>query len=512
MNITLKCFCLVAVFLLTACFEGQQTIKIRSASDSEVLVDMTIDKDAYQSMNEMGAFATMFDNKNAVKHQAQISWIKDIEQKISNIEGVSQLKMIEEDSSDGKSKHIQAQWHTNSLSALTDSLKYLPAKEKLLIKEDNGLIKVSLGMSNDKAMFRQMSKDKIYILRLEGNTIESNQKINLWGVTELKIPLDSEGPFLLSATIDPHAVSKTWIWLIIGTVSIVSVVVFMVLRQRYNAKKLVIVIVLIGSTMIVSAFLFTSIQKGVSIQSVQTAQSKTKAAITPLVGEGEDLTTLNNRVQTSQGILSLIRVDKEEFERPDLYLGQKMLLAAEGRFINLERRFQLHNGELIVGSLDEGGTGTFPSYFMILLQQGSPSQLLGHEEFYSQTNTIKYQQKEDVITIDLGLQNGLKKTITFEKGQLLVGGVQVLRTQLAEQDCQWLHTDVLLMCADSQSMGNECDQNAIFEPSMVETRGLNDLRQNPNFNEKAMIDACYQSCLQQNRPDYDSFKLRVCGG
>lgn len=109
------------------------------------------------------------------------------------------------------------------------------------------------------------------------------------------------------------------------------------------------------------------------------------------------------------------------------------------------------------------------------------------------------------------MQNGLKKTITFDKGQLLVGGVQVARTSLAEQDCQWLHTDVLLMCAESKSMGNECDPNYIFEPNMVITRGLNDLRQNPNFNEKAMTEACYQSCLQQNSVDYNSFKQHICG-
>jgi|GEM_PF-4743233 len=511
MNILLKCCCLLSVFLLTACFEGQQTIKIRSATDSDVLVDISIDKDAYQSMNEMGAMATMFDDKKANNHQKQSSWLKDIEQKISKIEGVSQLKVIEQDSSDGKSKHIRAQWHTNSLRALTNSLEYLPAKEKLMISENDGLIKVSLGMSNDKAMFRQMAKNKSYTLRLEGNIIESNQHINLWGVTELSIPLDEEEPFLLWATIDPHAMPKTWIWLIMGTLMMVSVAAFVILRQRYHPKKIIICIVLMGSMVVIGTVFFISKPKSNPIQAIHSEQTTTKIA-TPLVGEGEDLTKFDNRVQTSQGILALIRVDKEEFERPDLYLDQKMLLAAEGRFINLERRFQLREGELIISRLDEGGTGTFPSYFVIFLQQGHTPQLLSHEEFYSQTNTIKYEQKEDVITIDLGLQNGLKKTITFDKGQLLVGGIQVARTSLAEQDCQWLHTDVLLMCAESKSMGNECDPNYIFEPNMIITRGLNDLRQNPNFNEKAMTEACYQSCLQQNSVDYNSFKQHICGG
>lgn len=511
MSIIFKCCCLLSVFLLTACFEGQQTIKIRSATDSDVLVDISIDKDAYQSMNEMGAMATMFDDKKVNNHQTQSSWIKDIEQKISKIEGVSQLQMTEQDSSDGKSKHIHAQWHTNSLRALTNSLEHLPAKEKLMIHEDNGLIKVSLGMSNDKAMFRQMAKDKSYTLRLEGNIIESNQHINLWGVTELNIPLDAEGPFLLLATIDPHAMPKTWIWLIMATVMMVSVAAFVLLRQRYNPKKIIICIVMMGSVVVIGVVFFISKPKDMAIQATHTEQTTTKIA-TPLVGEGEDLTKFDNRVQTSQGVLALMRVDKEEFERPDLYLDQKMLLAAEGRFISLERRFQLPKGELIVGRLDEGGTGTFPNYFVIVLQQGQPPQLLSHEEFYSQTHTIKYEQKDEVITMDLGLQNGLKKTITFDKGQLLVGGVQVARTPLAEQECQWLHTDVLSMCAESQSMGNECDPNYIFEPSMVITRGLNDLRQNPNFNEKTMTEACYQACLQQNSADYNRFKQQVCGG
>ncbi|MBK7299676.1 MAG: hypothetical protein IPI79_04290 [Moraxellaceae bacterium] len=89
---------------------------------------------------------------------------------------------------------------------------------------------------------------------------------------------------------------------------------------------------------------------------------------------------------------------------------------------------------------------------------------------------------------------------------------KMAHTELNEADCQWLHVDVLPMCAQSQSMGSECDPSYVFEPNMIVTRGLNEMRQNPNFNEKAMVDACYQACQQQAVLNYTSFQNRVCGG
>lgn len=145
------------------------------------------------------------------------------------------------------------------------------------------------------------------------------------------------------------------------------------------------------------------------------------------------------------------------------------------------------------------------------MQHGKAPQLLTHDDFYSEQHQLSYTQKGDVVTMDLGLQNGVKKTITLENGQLLVGGMQVAKASLSTENCQWLHESVLDTCAQSQSMGAECDDQYIYEPSMVQTRGLNEIRANPNFNEKAMTAACYQACQQKAAIPYSQFEVQVCG-
>jgi hypothetical protein len=41
------------------------------------------------------------------------------------------------------------------------------------------------------------------------------------------------------------------------------------------------------------------------------------------------LEKFNDQLPTSQGLLSLKKIGKEDFERPDLYLGDKIILAAK---------------------------------------------------------------------------------------------------------------------------------------------------------------------------------------
>jgi hypothetical protein len=456
----------------------------------------------------------MFDASEQKSQAKPLPWLQKVQMEMLKINGISQFQLHEQEVNDGKSKRIQAQWHANSLAALTQSLQQLPAKDKLSITEDKGIIHVNMGFANDKPLFLPMLKDKTYTLRLEGRLAESNQPISLSGATELVIPLDVAGNHLLTATIDPQSYPKKWLWLMVCVLFVLGGGGFVLLRQRQKSWAVGVVV---GVGVLVVAVLVVGLKRAdadkvVNVEPATKTEVIAKAAPTIITGEGEDTTPMDNRVQTSQGVLWLSKVGKEEFEQPDLYLEQKMLLAAEGEFLTLKHRFQLSQGEAIIVSKDAGGTGTFPSYLIVLLQQGQAPQLLSHADFYSETHTIIYSQKGDVISMDLGLQNGLKKTITLDKGQLLVGGTQVARAGLTESNCQWLHSDVLSMCAQSQNMGSECDPSYVFEPNMVVSRGLNDMRQNANFNEKAMVTACYQACQQQTVSDYASFKKSVCGG
>ena len=382
MRLILKICCLMWVLLLTGCFEGKQTVKIHSATNSEVLVDITIDKNAYDSLNKMQSMETMFDTSGQKSQEEPLPWFQKAQKDLLNIDGISQFQLNEKDINDGKSKRIQAQWHANSLEALTNSLKQLPAKDKLSIIEDKGIIHVNIGFANDKPMFLPMLKDKTYTLRLEGQLVDSNQPISLGGATELVIPLDVAENYLLTATIDSHGYSKKRLFLLACVLLVLGSVGFVLLRHKH--KTLAIGIVAVAGGLVVGLLIFGL--KRSHIDKVDAANHVTnKAVITDSV---------------------------------------------------------------------------------------APKIMTGEDE-------------------------DMKK---------------MAHTELNEADCQWLHVDVLPMCAQSQSMGSECDPSYVFEPNMIVTRGLNEMRQNPNFNEKAMVDACYQACQQQAVLNYTSFQNRVCGG
>jgi CRISPR/Cas system-associated protein endoribonuclease Cas2 len=130
------------------------------------------------------------------------------------------------------------------------------------------------------------------------------------------------------------------------------------------------------------------------------------------------LEKFNDQLPTSQGLLSLKKIGKEDFERPDLYLGDKIILAQDVNDdrISLVRRFKLTQGEAILVSTDAGGSGTLPSYAILLLLKGQAPKWLNKDDFYSETGDITYAQKGDVVTIGLGINDkGLNKSIVFRK-------------------------------------------------------------------------------------------------
>ena len=234
------------------------------------------------------------------------------------------------------------------------------------------------------------------------------------------------------------------------------------------------------------------------------------------VGQGEDLEKFNDQLPTSQGLLSLKKIGKENFERPDLYLGDKIILASKDvndDRISLVRRFKLTQGEAILVSTDAGGSGTLPSYSILLLLKGQAPKWLNKDDFYSENGDITYAQKGDVITIGLGINDkGLNKSIVLENGQLLTNLLETAKGGLPNNDCKWLHDELLPNC--EQQPPEDCNENVIPESSMsmAITRGLGQIRLNPNFNEQSVAEACYQACSKQPIPDYKEFKKSVCGG
>jgi hypothetical protein len=232
------------------------------------------------------------------------------------------------------------------------------------------------------------------------------------------------------------------------------------------------------------------------------------------VGQGEDLEKFNDQLPTSQGLLSLKKIGKEDFERPDLYLGDKIILAAkdvDDDRIGLVRRFKLTQGEAILVSTDAGGSGTLPSYSILLLLKGQAPKWLNKDDFYSETGDITYTQKGDVVTIGLGINDkGLNKSIVLENGQLLTNLLETAKGGLPDRDCKWLHDELLPNC--EQQPPEDCNKHLISESSKVITRSLGQIRLNPNFNEQSVAEACYQACSKQPIPDYKSFKKSVCGG
>ena len=173
----------------------------------------------------------------------------------------------------------------------------------------------------------------------------------------------------------------------------------------------------------------------------------------------------------------------------------------------------LTQGEAILVSTDAGGSGTLPSYAILLLLKGQAPKWLNKDDFYSENGDITYAQKGDVVTIGLGINDkGLNKSIILENGQLLTNLLETAKGGLSDSNCKWLHDELLPNC--EQQPPEDCNENVIPESSMsmAITRGLAQIRLNPNFNEQSVAEACYQACSKQPIPDYKDFKKSACGG
>ena len=56
--------CVMLTLLLTACFEGKQTVHIHDVNDIDIELDATINKKAIEGLNNMQAFDKNFSSSN----------------------------------------------------------------------------------------------------------------------------------------------------------------------------------------------------------------------------------------------------------------------------------------------------------------------------------------------------------------------------------------------------------------------------------------------------------------
>ena len=238
-------------------------------------------------------------------------------------------------------KTAKAKWHVDSLEALEQSIKTVH-KTDISIRQENGRILVLLNeeLKQDREVLGNMLKGASYTLIFDNGVVESNQPITWRGATQLHIPFDTVGQYQLEAAINPTAYPIKLVWLIAIIIFGGGIMAYVVLHQKRHQAATVIAI--ITTTLSCSVLVFglgvfhkPSVMPADNIDKTITPSNVAPIPAATIMGEGQDLSTVDNQVQTSQGVLFLSSAGKEEYERPDLYLGDNMLLAADMTLINL---------------------------------------------------------------------------------------------------------------------------------------------------------------------------------
>jgi len=159
-----------------------------------------------------------------------------------------------------------------------------------------------------------------------------------------------------------------------------------------------------------------------------------------------------------------------------------------------------------------GGSNPGPDrlYFLILRPDGS-ADVVGGKDFYSADNAIlKPRLVGDNIVIDLGYEQGKKKTATLQGDEVRIEYQTVGRIPMREEDCKFLYENIILRdCLNPYKIGCEnIGDDSSWSIAVQSTYRL--LSQHPGFDAAAFSDMCAKTCQAKQAVPYDEFKERAC--
>lgn len=211
-------------------------------------------------------------------------------------------------------------------------------------------------------------------------------------------------------------------------------------------------------------------------------------------------------VQTRYGKLEVKNIG--EFEK-GIVLGTDVLFKREDGYLNLEQVIQIGTSDAVLVRNSEGGSGTIDSHFFITLTPGVPPRL--SEEFMAQGSAIEPVQKGEQILVDLGYNEGLHETLTYQDAQISIQK-SAASGSADEDDCNYLYNEIYVNYVQRSHTDKAICTDPPEEVSGQATaRSYFSLSNDPRLNLNEFQNIAKSSCQKGDWIKYSEFKQKVCG-
>lgn len=200
----------------------------------------------------------------------------------------------------------------------------------------------------------------------------------------------------------------------------------------------------------------------------------------------------NKVVRSRYGEIKVVKTDGISRVK----INDKPVSKLENDFIDLEKHFQFKNADVVLVSLNCGGSSCWYPYYVFLTIKPDSSYSLT-EEIHDVDGTV--EQKGDSIIMKEKIDYGEGKIVTYSNGSITEKPRVVLTTgTVSEERCKGLFKLYKENCVEGNSFTGVVERN------------YNNLKYDKRVNEKKFDEMC-ETVGKTNKPvDYGQFKKRVC--
>jgi len=211
--------------------------------------------------------------------------------------------------------------------------------------------------------------------------------------------------------------------------------------------------------------------------------------------------------KTRYGKLIVAYNGPEEVRTPGLIIFRGKIVLDQITGYKLIKRFSIGDTDAILVSENSGGQ-TQDRYSFILVSANREPTVATAEDFdTADWSEAKARQVGDRILVELGYENGRKKTAELISGQVVVH-LGETRGRMTKEDCDSVHDLVEKTCLESW----QTCEHAYPHGSFAEMSELTTLEHKPGFSKREVARVCQSACKNHMAPDLDeSFKKKVCG-
>ena len=205
-------------------------------------------------------------------------------------------------------------------------------------------------------------------------------------------------------------------------------------------------------------------------------------------------TTVNGELEIREG----------EWGDFQIFLDDTVIKKTEAFVVEIEHKYKVKEGHVLVICQGYGGSGTTPDYFIIDIQKNKPPIITQAKA--SKDYSFSSRLKNDVVEIDLGFDSGFRKYMVYKNGKQQMEKRPVSETVGDKEDCTYLYENMYRDFIKEK----KCEEEFAIIKGLSSKRYLRALSHDPRVNLEPLAPLAKKSCLSQSAIKYSEFQKLIC--